>query len=75
MTAPKKPARRPLRALVVASTAPAPPLTAAEFALLASFRTMDDRSQAFVSRVVVAQAVRCPRRALPSLRLVQRGAV
>lgn len=73
MTAREKPARRPSRTLAVASAAPVPPLTDAELALLAYFRAMDDRSQAFIGRLVVDQAENCPRRATPTLRLISGG--
>lgn len=57
--------------VVLASPVLIPTLTASELALLASFRSMNDRSQAFIGRFAVAQAERCPRRSAPLLRLVK----
>ncbi|MFC0132005.1 hypothetical protein [Massilia eurypsychrophila] len=41
--------------------------------LLAAFRAMNGRSQAFIVRLADAQAVRCPHRVAPLLRLVESG--
>lgn len=65
MTAPKKPAL---------SGTPPLALTPAELHLVRAYRSMDDRSQAFIDRLLVAQAAQCPRRAAPALTLVVGGA-
>lgn len=74
MSAPKKPAKRSARAKSVVSDASPPDLTPAELSLLRLFRSMDDRSQAFIGRLAESLAEDCPRRAAPSLRLVVGGA-
>lgn len=74
MTAPKKPARRPGGAKSVVLDTPPPVLTTSEMDLLAAFRSMDDRSRAFIGRLAAAQAEDNPRRAVPGLTLVRGGA-
>ena len=72
MTAPKKPARRPARAQPpIALDAPPLNLTPAELSLLKSFRGMDDEGREFIEKLALRQAARFPRRAAPSLRLVE----
>lgn len=60
----------------LASVAPTAPvvLTADEIAMLSSFRSMDDRSRAYIVRITVSQAERCPRRHRPTFRLIDGGA-
>lgn len=74
MSAPKKSARRSVRATPVASDAPPPDLTPAEQSLLKSFRAMDDEARDFVDKVALGQARLWPRHAAPSLRLVKSDA-
>lgn len=69
MSRQKKPAARP--PLTAAADSPPLDLTPAERSLLKSFRRMDDSAQGFIGRLADAQAERCPRRAAPSLRLVE----
>lgn len=59
----------------LAAGAPMAPvdLTPDEIAVLTHFRNMDDRSQAFMLRIMPSHAERCPRRAGSALRLVVGG--
>lgn len=71
MSAPREPSSSAMQAAV---SPPLPELTPGEKHLLSVYRAMDDRSQAFIERLVTAMAARCPRRSAPTLRLVQGGA-
>ena len=69
MTAPKK----PVKATLIALVAPPLELTPAEKRLLDSFRLTDNEGREFVEKVAQSQAQLWPRRAGPSLKLITGG--
>lgn len=74
MTAPKKPARRPVRAKTPAVLdKPGLDLTPAEMSLLMAYRTMDDIARRHMHLLCESIAKARPRHAAPKFRLIVGG--